>query len=82
MSIEYSQGRGSPKYLIRKQLAAFLQEHGYPVTANTLNKLCCPSRGEGPKPVAFWGTKIRLYDPADGLRWAQSRIRPVTPITA
>jgi hypothetical protein len=78
MSLENSPGLASPRYLTRKKLAAFLRDQGYPVTENMLNKRCAPARGEGPRPVARWGNKIWLYDPADGLEWAEAELRPVT----
>jgi hypothetical protein len=77
MSIEHSPARAAPRYMTRRQLAAFLQEQGYPVTENTLHKLGAPSRGEGPEPIARWG-KIILYSPAKGLEWAETQLRPAT----
>ena len=77
MSIEQSPGRAAPRYMTRRQLAEFLREQGYPVTENMLNKLCAPSRGEGPEPEVRWGKKL-LYTPAKGLEWAETQLQPVT----
>jgi hypothetical protein len=63
--------------MTRRQLVAFLREHGYPISMNMLNKLCAPSCGVGPEPEARWGKK-NLYNPAKSLEWAESQLRPVT----
>jgi hypothetical protein len=64
------------RYLTRRELVKFLQEHGYPVSLSTLAKLSMPSRGEGPTPAGAWGGR-HLYRPADGLAWAKARFRSV-----
>jgi hypothetical protein len=39
-----------------------------------MNKLCMPSRGNGPPAEGIWG-KNELYSPERGLRWARERFR-------
>jgi hypothetical protein len=63
-----------PDFMTRSQLCSFLNERGYPIGESTLNKLCAPSRGEGP-PIAKWWGKRPLYTPGSGLAWAQNRAR-------
>jgi hypothetical protein len=70
------------KYMTRRQLAEYLQSLGYPVTRHALNLACAPSRNEGPEPVAYWGTKVPLYDPEAGVRWAEARLRPPPSLKA
>jgi hypothetical protein len=62
------------KYLTRRQLVEFLNEHGYPVPFSTLSKLCMPSRNEGPPSVGRWATRD-MYDPGVVLAWAKARFR-------
>jgi hypothetical protein len=63
------------KRLTRKQLAAFLRdEHGYPLSDSTLNKLCMPTVGEGPPVAGWWGSRP-LYDPGEGVAWAEARLK-------
>jgi hypothetical protein len=63
--------------LTRKELAAFLRdEHGYPVGDSTINKLCAPTVNEGPPVVGWWGNRP-LYDPDEGVAWAEARLKAV-----
>jgi len=65
-----------PRRMTRKQLAAFLQERGYPISRNSIHK--AHSQGRGPKPDAKLG-KCYLYIPEVGLAWAESLLRPADP---
>jgi len=65
------------RFLTRRQLVAFLNEQGFPISQSTLAKLSMPSRGEGPPPEGVWGNR-QLYHPAKALRWAKSRFRSNT----
>jgi hypothetical protein len=68
-------GMHPKKRLTRKQLGAFLrEEHGYPIGDSTLDKLCMPTINQGP-PVAGWWGRRPLYDPDEGLAWAEARIK-------
>jgi hypothetical protein len=62
------------EYLTRRQLAEFLTDRGYKTSKSTLDKLCMPSRGEGPPAAGFWGNRA-LYDPNKALAWAKNRFR-------
>jgi hypothetical protein len=64
--------------LTRKQLAEFLAGHGIPTSYSTLEKLCAPAINRGPPVAAWWGRRP-LYDPAEALAWAESRLRPMRP---
>lgn len=64
----------SKAYLTRVELAEFLTECGFPISASTLAKLNMPSRGEGPPHAGFWGNRA-LYDPERALAWAKKRFR-------
>jgi hypothetical protein len=63
------------KLLTRRQLAAFLTEHGYPTGHSTLAKYCSPAINTGPPAECWWG-KRPMYRPSRALEWAQSRLRP------
>jgi hypothetical protein len=64
------------KLLTRRQLSEYLtNECGYPIAFSQLQKLCMPSRGEGP-PVECWFNGRPLYRPSSGLAWARSRSQP------
>jgi len=67
--------------MTRKELAEFLREHGYPIGNSTLVKLCCPAVGQGPPVAAWWGNRP-LYNPDDGIAWAEARLRQVDPEAA
>jgi hypothetical protein len=56
----------------RRELALFLTEHGYPISINTLNRLCQPSVGQGPPTCGRWGSRD-LYDDGECLAWARRR---------
>jgi hypothetical protein len=58
--------------LTREQLRLRLIECGYPLKASYFNKICLPSRNEGPPAAKRWG-KRPLYRLDDGLAWAQQR---------
>jgi hypothetical protein len=62
------------RFLTRRQLVEFLNEHGYPISLSTLAKLAMPSCGEGPVPEGTWGNRL-LYHPSKALRWAEGRFR-------
>jgi hypothetical protein len=56
----------------RRELALFLTDNGYPISINTLNRLCQPSVGQGPPTCGRWGSRV-LYDDVECLAWAQRR---------
>ena len=58
--------------LSRRELAAYLTEHGYPISVHTLNRLCGPAVNQGPQPAGQWGNR-HIYDPPTGLEWAERR---------
>ncbi len=60
--------------LNRKEAAAYLTAHGYPVAPRTLARLACRD-GAGPPYVRFRG-RHALYDPAILLGWARSQSEP------
>jgi hypothetical protein len=62
------------RFLTRRQLVEFLNEHGFPISQSTLAKMAMPSRAEGPPPEGAWGNRL-LYDPNKALRWARGRFR-------
>jgi hypothetical protein len=64
--------------LTRTELGAHLRGHGYPISNSVLNKLCMQSVNQGP-PVSCWWGRRPLYDPAEGIAWAEARTRPVRP---
>jgi hypothetical protein len=61
--------------MTRSELRVFLNSEGFPLGESTLEKLCMPSRGEGPPIECFWGNRP-LYRPDRGLDWAKSRLTP------
>jgi hypothetical protein len=63
----------SKPLMTRSQLRVFLNSEGFPLGASTFNKLCMPSRNEGPEVEAWWGGRP-LYSPERGLEWARSRL--------
>jgi hypothetical protein len=73
------------KYLTRDKLLEWLVQQGYPFTKSTLDKLCAPSRGEGPPVVAVMpscagrGRGRLLYDPELSIRWAENLVRRQRP---
>lgn len=62
------------RYMTRRELVGFLNEHGYPISISTITKLCMPSRGEGPKAEGRWGGRD-LYRPDRALAWAHARFK-------
>ena len=62
--------------LMRKDTAEALTLAGFPTAKSTLAKLAC--RGTGPK-FRKYG-KYPLYEWADALEWARSRLSP--PVTS
>src|SRR5262245_45125702 len=42
------------RFLTRRQLVGFLNEHGYPASLSTIAKLSMPSRREGPPSEGVW----------------------------
>jgi hypothetical protein len=66
--------KANERFLTRRELAAFLTEHGFPISRSTLEKLSMPKRAEGPPAVGFWGNRA-LYDPDRALIWARKRFR-------
>jgi hypothetical protein len=73
-SIPASEGDDEP-LMTRDQLRLFLVEKGFPIGFSTLEKLCMPSRDQGPPVEAYWGLRP-LYRPSTGLEWARNRLRP------
>jgi len=64
----------APKRLLtREELRRYINDAGIPLGASTLDKLCMPSRNEGPEVEAWWGGRP-LYNPERGLEWAKSRL--------
>lgn len=59
----------------RKALGEALRQRGIPISDSTLNKMCAPSRGDGP-PVDGWWGPYPLYDLDAGIAWAEGRLRP------
>jgi hypothetical protein len=59
--------------MTREQLRAFLNSAGFPIGEGTFEKICMPSRSEGPPVEAYWGRRP-LYRPSRGLEWARSRL--------
>jgi hypothetical protein len=66
--------------MTRSQLCEHLRAHGYPIGDSTMDKLCAPAVNTGPPIDAMWG-KRPLYDPDQGLAWAEARTRaPPDPL--
>lgn len=64
----------TPKPLLtREELRQYINDNGIPLGSSTLDKLCMPSRNEGPEVECFWGNRP-LYNPERGLEWARSRL--------
>jgi hypothetical protein len=59
--------------MTRSQLREFLNSEGFPLGESTFEKICMPSRGDGPAVEAWWGLRP-LYNPERGLQWAKSRL--------
>jgi hypothetical protein len=63
----------SKPLMTRDQLREFLNAEGFPLGESTFEKICMPSRNEGPEVEAYWGGRP-LYSPERGLAWARSRL--------
>lgn len=64
-----------PSRLTRQQAAEFLTARGFPISKRYLEKLSCPSSGQGPRVDCWFGGRA-LYLPADLIAWAESRCKP------
>jgi hypothetical protein len=64
-----------PARLTRKQAAQFLRDRGFWISDRYLEKLACPSGGQGPR-IDLWFGGRALYLPSDLIAWAQGRSRP------
>lgn len=72
-----------PRYLTRDELFELLRQHGFPIGRSTLNKLCMPSKYEGPPIAAMWpGARNDrpLYTADEGLAWAVARLKPAPKV--
>jgi hypothetical protein len=54
-------------------LRLHLNAMGFPLGCSTFDKMCMPSRNEGPPVEAYWG-KRPLYSADTGLEWARGRL--------
>jgi len=53
----------APKPLLtREELRQYINDQGIPLGASTFDKLCMPSRDQGPEVEAWWGARP-LYHP-------------------
>lgn len=71
--------------LTRDEMHELLRRHGFPIGRGTLDKMCSPSRNEGPPIAALWPYKRNdrpLYDPTAALAWARSRLKPAPRATS
>lgn len=59
-----------PRYLSRPEAAAFLTEHGFPISKNTLQKMA--TTGGGPT-YRIFGHRA-LYTPDDLIAWAEAKL--------
>jgi len=71
----------SKPLMTRSELREFLNSEGFPLGESTFEKICMPSRGEGPPIEFFWGNRP-LYKPERGLEWARSRLSQTKRRTA
>ena len=67
--------------MTRSELREFLNSEGFPLGESTFEKICMPSRGEGPPIEFFWGNRP-LSKPERGLEWARSRLSQTKRRTA
>jgi hypothetical protein len=58
--------------MTRRELAAFLTERGYPISYQTLTRLCMPGNYRGPPTAGRW-SKFAMHDPSVALEWARRR---------
>ena len=63
-----------PPLMTRDQLREFLNSHGFPIGASSLDKLCMPSANQGPPVAAYWNNRP-LYEAASSLAWARGKLR-------
>jgi hypothetical protein len=64
------------KLIARDELPTVIREAtGLKLTPGTLNKLCSPSRGEGP-PVEGYVGRRPFYSTKKTIEWAMNRLRP------
>jgi hypothetical protein len=63
----------SKPLMTRSELRVFLNSEGFPLGESTFEKICMPSRGEGPEVEAWWGGRP-LYNPERSLEWARGRL--------
>jgi hypothetical protein len=66
---------GEKVYLTRKAIAARAQQRGIPLTINTVNHDA--HRGCGPRHVAEYAGKVRLYTLEEADTYIASKITPV-----
>jgi hypothetical protein len=66
--------------LTRGQAAQFLTDNGFPIVKGTLAVMASTGTPEGP-PFRRWHRKA-LYDPADLLAWARSKLSPPSTTTS
>jgi hypothetical protein len=71
-----SASAANDRYLTRREIPAFLGEHGYPISRSTIDKLSMPARGQndGPPAEGAWGNR-HLYRAERVLAWAKKRFR-------
>jgi hypothetical protein len=65
----------------RDGLYTLLCENNFPLGRSTFDKLCMPSRGEGPPVAAWWpgrGGDRPLYETTASLQWAKALIKPAS----
>jgi hypothetical protein len=79
--LEMTDSTELPARLTRAQAAQFLTARGYKISKRYLEKLSCPSGGQGPR-VDIWFGGRALYKPEDLLRWAEARCKPGDPVAA
>jgi hypothetical protein len=60
------------EYLTRRALVEYLRANGYPISLQSLNRLCAPRRAQGPPMAGVWGGKA-FYAPAQAIEWARAR---------
>jgi hypothetical protein len=65
----------APARMWREQAVKFLNDRGYPISMNTMNRLCMPAVGKGPR-VDVWFAGRPLYLPADLISWAEALAGP------
>jgi hypothetical protein len=58
--------------LTRRELVQYLHDNNYPISGDTLDRLCAPACGEGPPLAGCWGGR-GYYDAKQALAWARNR---------